>query len=204
MHIAIAGNIGSGKTTLTKLLAKHYGYRPVFESGDNPYMNSFYEDMRRWAFNMQVYFLHTRFKQLVEIRKECPNIIQDRTLYEDAYIFAPNLQAMGLLNTRDFDNYLQLFELMSSFIQPPDLLIYLRGDVPTLIRQIQKRGRDYESGIRLDYLTSLNQRYEDWIAEYNKSKLMVLDVEELNFADNPEDLGTIINNIDAEFNSLFN
>lgn len=203
MHIAIAGNIGSGKTTLTKLLARHYGYRPVYESGNNPYMNSFYEDMRRWAFNMHVYFLHTRFKQLVDIRKENPNIVQDRTLYEDAYIFAPNLHAMGLLNTRDFDNYIQLFELLNSFVQPPDLLIYLRGDVPTLIKQIQKRGRDYESGIRLDYLTSLNQRYEDWIAEYNRSKLMVLDVEEINFADNPEDLGIVINKIDAEFNSLF-
>lgn len=204
MHIAIAGNIGSGKTTLTKLLAKHYGYRPLYESIDNnPYISSFYEDMRRWAFNLQIYFLHTRFKQLVDIRKQASHIIQDRTLYEDAYIFAPNLHAMGLLNTRDLDNYNHMFELLSSFIQPPDLLIYLRGDVPDLIRQIQKRGREYENAIRLDYLTSLNQRYENWIAEYNQSKLLVIDINQVNFADNPEDLGHVINLIDAEFNSLF-
>lgn len=205
MHIAIAGNIGSGKTTLTKLLARHYGYRPVFEPADNnPYINSFYEDMRRWSFNLQIYFLHTRFKQIIDIRKANTNIVQDRTLYEDAYIFAPNLHAMGLLNTRDFENYIQMFELLSSFIQPPDLLIYLRGDVPSLIRQIQKRGREYENAIRLDYLTSLNQRYENWISEYNKGKLLIVDIDELNFADKPEDLGVIINKIDAEFNSLFN
>lgn len=205
MHIAIAGNIGSGKTTLTKLLARHYGYRPVFEPADNnPYINSFYEDMRRWSFNLQIYFLHTRFKQLIDIRKANTNIIQDRTLYEDAYIFAPNLHAMGLLNTRDFENYIQMFELLSSFIQPPDLLIYLKGDVPSLIRQIQRRGREYENAIRLDYLTSLNQRYDNWISEYNKGKLLVVDIDELNFADNPEDLGVVINKIDAEFNSLFN
>ncbi|MBP9990057.1 MAG: deoxynucleoside kinase [Bacteroidales bacterium] len=204
MHIAIAGNIGSGKTTLTKLLARHYGYRTLFESVDNnPYINSFYEDMRRWSFNIQIYFLHTRVRQLLELRKESNNIIQDRTLYEDAYIFAPNLHAMGLMNTRDFENYLQTFELISSFIQPPDLLIYLRGEVPSLIRQIQHRGRDYESAIRLDYLTSLNQRYENWIEGYNKGKLLIIDIDELNFADKPEDLGVVINKIDAEFNSLF-
>ena len=172
MHIAIAGNIGSGKTTLTKLLAKHYGYRPLYESTDNnPYISSFYEDMRRWAFNLQIYFLHTRFKQLVDIRKQSANVIQDRTLYEDAYIFAPNLHAMGLLNTRDLENYNQMFELLASFIQPPDLLIYLKGDVPDLIRQIQKRGREYENAIRLDYLTSLNQRYENWIENYTQSNI---------------------------------
>lgn len=205
MHIAIAGNIGSGKTTLTKLLAKHYGYRPLYESTDtNPYINSFYEDMRRWSFNLQIYFLHTRFKQLVDIRKTGANIVQDRTLYEDAYIFAPNLHAMGLMNTRDFENYTQMFELVSSFIQPPDLLIYLRGDVPSLIRQIQKRGREFENAIRLDYLTSLNQRYENWISEYDKGKMLIVNIEELNFADNPEDLGVVINKIDAEFNNLFN
>ena len=204
MHIAIAGNIGSGKTTLTKLLARHYGYRTLFESVyNNPYINSFYEDMRRWSFNIQIYFLHTRVRQLLEMRKESNNIIQDRTLYEDAYIFAPNLHAMGLMNTRDFENYLQTFELISSFIQPPDLLIYLRGEVPSLIRQIQHRGRDYESAIRLDYLTSLNQRYENWIEGYNKGKLLIIDIDELNFADKPEDLGVVINKIDAEFNSLF-
>lgn len=205
MYIAVAGNIGSGKTTLTKLLARHYNYRPVFESVENnPYLSSFYEDMRRWSFNLQIYLLHTRFKQLIDIRKSNSNIIQDRTLYEDAYIFAPNLHAMGLLNTRDFENYIQLFELLSSFIQPPDLLIYLRGDVPSLIRQIQKRGRDYENAIRLDYLTHLNERYESWIKEYNRSKLLVVDIDELNFAEVPEDLGVVINKIDAEFNSLFN
>ena len=204
MHIAIAGNIGSGKTTLTKLLAKHYGYRPLYESTDNnPYISSFYEDMRRWAFNLQIYFLHTRFKQLVDIRKQSANVIQDRTLYEDAYIFAPNLHAMGLLNTRDLENYNQMFELLASFIQPPDLLIYLKGDVPDLIRQIQKRGREYENAIRLDYLTSLNQRYENWIEKYTQSKLLVIDINQVNFADNPEDLGLVINHIDAEFNSLF-
>lgn len=204
MHIAIAGNIGSGKTTLTKLLARHYGYRTLFESVDNnPYINSFYEDMRRWSFNIQIYFLHTRVRQLLDLRKESNNIIQDRTLYEDAYIFAPNLHAMGLMNTRDFENYLQTFELISSFIQPPDLLIYLRGEVPSLIRQIQRRGREYENAIRLDYLTSLNQRYENWIENYNKGKLLIIDIDELNFADKPEDLGVVINKIDAEFNSLF-
>ena len=160
--------------------------------------------MRRWSFNLQIYFLHTRFKQLVDIRKTGANIVQDRTLYEDAYIFAPNLHAMGLMNTRDFENYTQMFELVSSFIQPPDLLIYLRGDVPSLIRQIQKRGREFENAIRLDYLTSLNQRYENWISEYDKGKMLIVNIEELNFADNPEDLGVVINKIDAEFNNLFN
>lgn len=204
MHIAIAGNIGSGKTTLTKLLAKHYGYRPMYETTDNnPYLSSFYEDMRRWSFNLQIYFLHTRFKQLLDIKKSGANIVQDRTLYEDAYIFAPNLHAMGLLNSRDYDNYLALFELLSSFIEPPDLLIYLRGDVPSLVSQIQRRGREYENSIRLDYLSSLNQRYEKWIESYDKGKLLIIDIEELNFADKPEDLGTVINKIDAEFNGLF-
>ncbi len=211
MHIAIAGNIGSGKTTLTQLLVKHYGYEGLYESTDNnPYINSFYEDMRRWSFNLQIYFLHTRFRQLIDIKRSGKDFIQDRTLFEDAYIFAPNLQGMGLMNSRDYDNYLALFELMLSFLEPPDLLIYLRGDVPSLIRQIQRRGREYENAIRLDYLTSLNERYEKWIDEYanqieetGKGKLLIVDIEELNFADNPEDLGVIINKIDAEFNGLF-
>lgn len=204
MHIAIAGNIGSGKTTLTRMLAKHYGYQALYESTDNnPYIASFYEDMRRWSFNLQIYFLHTRFKQLVDIKRSGVDFVQDRTLYEDAYIFAPNLHAMGLLNSRDYDNYLSLFELLSSFIEPPDLMIYLHGDVPSLVNQIQRRGREYENSIRLDYLTSLNQRYENWIESYDKGKLLVVNIEELNFADNPEDLGTVINKIDAEFNGLF-
>ncbi len=204
MHIAIAGNIGSGKTTLTGLLAKHLGYEAVYENNsNNPYINSFYEDMRRWSFNLQIYFLHTRFKQIVDIKKSCNNIVQDRTIYEDAYIFAPNLHAMGLMNTRDFENYKAIFELLSSFIQPPDLLIYLKGNVPALVKQIQKRGREYENSIRLDYLTSLNQRYEDWITEYDKGKLLVIDIEELNFADKPEDLGVVIDKINAEINGLF-
>ena len=204
MHIAIAGNIGSGKTTLTKLLARHYGYRPIFESTEtNPYINSFYEDMRRWSFNIQIYYLHTRTRQLLDIQKESPNIIQDRTLYEDAYIFAPNLQAMGLMNSRDYENYIAVFELLESFVQPPDLLIYLHGEVPSLIKQIQKRGRSYESSIRLDYLTNLNDRYDRWFEQYDKGRSLVIDIDELNFADNREDLGTVINKIDAEFNGLF-
>lgn len=204
MHIAIAGNIGSGKTTLTNLLAKHYGYTPLFEVNEaNPYINSFYEDMRRWSFNLQIYYLHTRFKQLIDIRNSGADIVQDRTIYEDAYIFAPNLHAMGLMNTRDFDNYRKMFELVDSFIEAPDLLIYLRGDVPSLIRQIQKRGREYENAIRLDYLTSLNQRYENWIEEYDAGKKLIVNISDLNFADNPEDLGVVINKIDAEFNGLF-
>ena len=204
MHIAVAGNIGSGKTTLTGLLAKHLGYEAVYENNsNNPYINSFYEDMRRLSFNLQIYFLHTRFKQIVDIKKSCANIVQDRTIYEDAYIFAPNLHAMGLMNTRDFENYQAIFELLSSFIQPPDLLIYLKGNVPALVNQIQRRGREYENSIRLDYLTSLNQRYENWISQYDKGKLLVIDIEELNFADKPEDLGVVIDKINAEINGLF-
>ena len=204
MHIAIAGNIGSGKTTLTGLLAKHMNYDTLYESTDNnPYLNSFYEDMRRWSFNLQIYFLHTRFKQVLDIQRAEKNVIQDRTLYEDAYIFAPNLHDMGLMNTRDFENYLSIFELLSSFIKYPDLLIYLRGNVPTLVKQIQKRGRDYENTIRLDYLSSLNQRYEEWIDSYDKGKLLVIDIEELNFADNPDDLGAVIDKINAEIHGLF-
>ncbi|MDR2907500.1 MAG: deoxynucleoside kinase [Bacteroidales bacterium] len=203
MHIAIAGNIGSGKTTLTGLLAKHYKWKALYEDVDtNPYLSSFYDDMRRWSFNLQVYFLNSRFRQVIEIRKKGKNVIQDRTIYEDAYIFAPNLHAMGLMTLRDFENYSSLFELMNSFIQMPDLLIYLKADVPTLVRQIQKRGRDYENSIRLDYLSALNERYESWIESY-KGKLLTIDVNDINFSENKEDLGQVIEKIDAQINGLF-
>ena len=168
MHIAIAGNIGSGKTTLTGLLAKHYKYTPQFEDvDDNPYLQSFYEDMKRWSFNLQIYFLNSRFRQIVEIHNNAKDVIQDRTIYEDAQIFAPNLHDMGLMSSRDFETYKSIFELMVSFIKPPDLLIYLKADIPTLVNQIQKRGREYENSIRLDYLKSLNERYEKWIETYD-------------------------------------
>lgn len=204
MHIAIAGNIGSGKTTLTDKLAKHYGYDVLIEPMDNnPYIDSFYEDMRRWSFNLQVYYLHSRYKHLLDMKQTGRDFVQDRTLYEDAYIFAPNLQAMGLMSTRDYDNYISVFELLESFIQPPDLLIYLHGEVTSLIKQIQKRGRSYESSIRLDYLTNLNERYDHWFDEYDKGKSLLINIDELNFADSREDLGTVINKIDAEFNGLF-
>ncbi|HPE35374.1 MAG: deoxynucleoside kinase [Sphingobacteriia bacterium] len=204
MHIAVAGNIGSGKTTLTTLLSKHFKWEPHFESvDDNPYLHSFYEDMRRWSFNLQIYFLNSRFRQIIKIRESGKNVIQDRTIYEDAYIFAPNLHEMNLMTTRDFDNYRSLFELMVSFIQPPDLLIYLRGSVPTLVRQIQKRGRDYEESIRLDYLKSLNDRYENWIEGYHEGKKVIFNVDELDFEENPEALGFVIDKINAELHGLF-
>jgi deoxyadenosine/deoxycytidine kinase len=204
MHLAIAGNIGSGKTTLTGLLSKHYSWDAHFEDVDmNPYLNNFYEDMQRWSFNLQVYFLNSRFRQIIDIRKSGKSVIQDRTIYEDAYIFAPNLHSMGLMTTRDFENYSSLFELMNSFIQAPDLLIYLRATVPTLVNQIQKRGRDYENSIRLDYLKRLNERYEAWISTYNQGKLLIIDVDNINIPGNPEDLGMVINKIDAEIHGLF-
>ena len=204
MHIAIAGNIGSGKTTLAGLLSKHYGWEAHYEDVDtNPYLNNFYEDMQRWSFNLQIYFLNSRFRQVVEIRKKNKKVIQDRTIYEDAYIFAPNLHAMGLMSSRDFNNYSSLFELMSSLIDPPDLLIYLKASVPTLVNQIQKRGRDYENTIRLDYLKKLNERYEDWISGYDLGKLLVVNVDDLKFSENQQDLGAIIQKIDAEIHGLF-
>jgi deoxyadenosine/deoxycytidine kinase len=204
MHIAIAGNIGSGKTTLTGLLAKHYNWIPQYEDVDtNPYLNNFYEDMQRWSFNLQIYFLNSRFRQVIDIRKSGKSIIQDRTIYEDAFIFAPNLHSMGLMATRDFDNYSSLFELMSTFIQPPDLLIYLRASVPTLVNQIQKRGRAYENSIRLDYLKRLNERYEAWISTYEKGKLLIIEVDNNKFSEKPEDLGLVINKINAEIHGLF-
>ena len=204
MHIAIAGNIGSGKSTLTELLAKHFGWQPHYEDVEtNPYLHSFYEDMQRWSFNLQVYFLNSRFRQVVEIRKSGKTVVQDRTIYEDAYIFAPNLHDMGLMDTRDFNNYKSLFELMVSFIQPPDLLVYLRASVPTLVRQIQKRGRPYEESIRLDYLKNLNDRYEAWINTYRAGKLLIVNVDNLNFAENPEDLAGVIEKITAKLHGLF-
>ncbi|MCB2206709.1 MAG: deoxynucleoside kinase [Bacteroidetes bacterium] len=203
MHIAIAGNIGSGKTTLTRLLAKHFNWKPHFEDVENnPYLHSFYEDMQRWSFNLQIYFLNSRFRQVVEIRKSGKNIIQDRTIYEDAYIFAPNLHSMNLMSTRDFENYISLFELMSSFIQPPDLLIYLRGSVSTLVEQIQKRGRDYEESIRLDYLKLLNERYEAWIEKYDQGKLLIINVDDTDFND-PENLSVVIDKVNADLHGLF-
>jgi deoxyadenosine/deoxycytidine kinase len=204
MHVAIAGNIGSGKTTLTGLLSKHFNWQAHYEDVDtNPYLGSFYEDMQRWSFNLQIYFLNSRFRQIVDIRKSGKKVIQDRTIYEDAHIFAPNLHEMNLMTTRDYDNYSKLFELMSSFIQPPDLLIYLRAEVPTLVRQIQKRGREYEASIRIDYLKSLNDRYENWINNYKQGKLLIVDVDNLNFSEVPEDLGLIIDKVNAELHGLF-
>ena len=204
MHIAVAGNIGSGKTTLTGMLAKHYGWGALYESVENnPYLASYYEDMQRWSFNLQVYFLNNRFRQVIDIRKRSKTVIQDRTIYEDAYIFAPNLHDMQLMATRDFENYASLFELMAQFLQAPDLLIYLHADTSTLVSQIQKRGREYEKTIRLDYLQHLNERYEEWISNYKLGKLLIVDVNKIKFGERPEDFGTIIDKVDAELFGLF-
>jgi deoxyadenosine/deoxycytidine kinase len=204
MHIAVAGNIGSGKTTLTSLLAKHYKWEPHYEDvDDNPYLNDFYQDMQRWSFNLQIYFLNSRFNQILDIRKSGKDIIQDRTIYEDAFIFAPNLHSMGLMTTRDFENYFTLFNLVSSLIEPPDLLIYLRASIPTLVNQIQIRGRKYENTIRLDYLKRLNERYEAWVESYNLGKLLIVDADNHNFPEIPEDLSTVIDKINAELHGLF-
>jgi len=203
MHIAIAGNIGSGKTTLTKMLAKHYGWTPKFESVDfNPYLSDFYEDMERWSFNLQIYFLNKRFKDVVDISKCDEVIIQDRTIYEDARIFAPNLHGMGLMTSRDFENYSDLFDLMMSLVKAPDLMIYLRSTIPNLVSQIQKRGREYEKSIRIDYLTGLNERYENWIKDY-KGRLLIIDVDNIKFENRPEDFQFITDKIDAELFGLF-
>lgn len=204
MHVAVAGNIGAGKTTLTKLLAKHFRWEPQLEDVvDNPYLDDFYNQMERWSFNLQVYFLNSRFRQVAQIRQSGKDIIQDRTIYEDAHIFAPNLHAMGLMTNRDFENYRSLFDLMEGFVEGPDLLIYLRSTIPNLVAQIHKRGRDYENSISIDYLSRLNERYEAWIHGYNKGNLLIIDVDNLDFVANPEDLGGIINKIDAQINGLF-
>jgi deoxyadenosine/deoxycytidine kinase len=204
MHIAIAGNIGAGKTTLTNLLAKHYKWEPHFESvAENPYLDDFYGSMERWSFNLQIYFLNTRFRQILEIRESGKNIIQDRTIYEDANIFAPNLHAMGLMTNRDFSNYETLFDLMERLVAPPDLLIYLRASIPTLVGQIHRRGREFENSISIDYLSRLNERYEAWITTYKKGKLLIIDVDNLNIVDKQEDLGSVIDRIDAQIHGLF-
>ncbi len=204
MHVAIAGNIGSGKTTLTRLLAKHYKWQPHYEEvEDNPYLDDFYNQMERWSFNLQIYFLNSRFRQILEIREKGKDVIQDRTIYEDAYIFAPNLHAMGLMTNRDFENYRSLFELMESVTEGPDLLIYLRSSIPNLVKQIHTRGREYETSISIDYLSRLNERYEAWIHGYDKGNIIIVDVDEINFVDDPEHLGQVINRIDAELHGLF-
>lgn len=204
MHVAIAGNIGAGKTTLTSLLAKHFKWEAQYEDVlENPYLEDFYNEMARWSFNLQIFFLNSRFRQLMDIRQAGKDVVQDRTIYEDAYIFAPNLHAMGLMTHRDFKNYQSLFELMENVTQPPDLLIYLRSSVPNLVNQIQKRGREYETSISIDYLTRLNERYEAWIQSYVAGNLLIINVDNYEFVDKKEDLGVIINKIDAQLNGLF-
>ena len=203
-HVAIAGNIGAGKTTLTELLSKHYKWIPQFEDVDqNPYLYDFYEDMPRWSFNLQVYFLNSRLTQLLEISKGTETVIQDRTIYEDAYIFAPNLHEMGLMSKRDFDNYFDFFQNLRQMVKPPDLMIYLQASVPTLVGQIQKRGREYEENIRLDYLKRLNDYYNKWVDGYKEGRLLVVNVDTNKFAENEEDLGKIIAKVDAELYGLF-
>jgi len=204
MHIAIAGNIGSGKTTLSEKLARHYQWEARLEAvDDNPYLVDFYEDMKKWSFHLQVYFLNTRFKQVKDIGSRTHTIIQDRTIYEDAYIFARNLHQSALIDERDYQNYLQLFESMVSMVQPPDLLIYLRADIPKLVSQIQKRGRDYEDNIRLDYLKNLHRHYEEWIASYDLGKLLIIDCNDIDFVKYVEHFAAIVQRIDVELNGLF-
>lgn len=203
-HIAIAGNIGAGKTTLCTKLGHHFGWEVHYEStDDNPYLGDFYQDMRRWSFNLQIFFLNSRYKQLLDIQEGDTTVVQDRTIYEDAYIFAPNLHDMGLMPSRDFKNYKSLFETMSRQIKAPDLLIYLRANIPKLVEHIHRRGRDYEGNMSLDYLKSLNKRYEEWIAGYDAGKLLVINVDEIDFERNPEDLGKVINKVQAQIHGLF-
>lgn len=203
-HIAVAGNIGAGKTTLTELLSKHYKWIPQFEDVENnPYLNDFYEDMTRWSFNVQVYFLNNRLNNLIDIQSGTSTVIQDRTIYEDAHIFAPNLYEMGLMSKRDFDNYFHFFQTLKRMVQPPDLLIYLKASVPTLVAQIQKRGREYEENIRLDYLKRLNDFYNKWIEGYKEGPILVIDVDKNKFPENEEHLGDIINHINSQLHGLF-
>ena len=203
-HVAVAGNIGAGKTTLTEMLSKHYRWIPQFEDVDhNPYLNDFYEDMPRWSFNLQVFFLNSRLNQLLEIHTGTETVIQDRTIYEDAHIFAPNLHEMGLMSKRVYDNYFQFFQTLKRLIQPPDLLIFLQASVPTLVGQIQKRGREYEENIRLDYLKRLNDLYNKWIEGYKEGALLVIDIDKNKFPENDEHLGEIITRIDAQLYGLF-
>ncbi len=203
-HVAIAGNIGAGKTTLCTRLGKHFGWEVHYENTeDNPYLSDFYTDMKRWSFNLQIFFLNNRYRQILDILNGNKTVIQDRTIYEDAYIFAPNLHDMGLMSSRDYDNYIDLFETMTSQIQPPDLLIYLRASISTLVSHIQTRGRDYEGNMSLDYLKRLNQRYENWITGYSSGRLLIIDSDQIDFEEKPEDLGTVINKVQAELHGLF-
>ncbi len=203
-HIAIAGNIGCGKSTLTEMLAKHYGWVAEFESVDNnPYLADFYKDMKRWSFHLQIHFLNSRFRQIQKVRHSENSIIQDRTIYEDAYIFAQNLYDSGYMDERDYNNYLSMFESMMKFVTPPDLLIYLKADIPKLVGQISKRGREYESQIKIKYLENLNKNYDKWISTYNAGKLLVIDVNDMDYVANPDDLYTIINRVERELFGLY-
>ena len=203
MQVSVAGNIGAGKTSLTELLAKHYKWEANFEDViDNPYLDDFYNHMERWSFNLQIYFLKSRFSQILQNQKSNKTVIQDRTIYEDAFIFAPNLNSMGLMNQRDFQNYRSLFELMESTVSPPDLIIYVRSSIPNLVSKIHKRGREYENSISLDYLSRLNERYEAWVSTYDKGELLIIDVDNIDFVNNKEDLKSIIKEVDNKLSSI--